>query len=162
MCERTTNAVNNEPNTTHHAVGDLVIHDADAKTDEMLMRVIGYTSDGKVKTKYANASRGVRTYVNPIEVLHDPDRPDVRARWQKTGGQQALKVWLLELKERAQYEQVETFVVAAEDEGQARKLAADACGGEGERAWLDDSYSECLVLTATGLPRVVVRNFKSG
>ncbi len=154
--------MNNEPNTTHHAVGDLVIHDADAKTDEMLMRVIGYTSDGKVKTKYANASRGVRTYVNPIEVLHDPDRPDVRARWQKTGGQQALKVWLLELREHPRYDEAESFVVIAENEAQARKLASELCGDEGADTWLYDDASECTVLVPTSPPRVVVRNFRSG
>lgn len=74
--------MNNEPNTTHHPIGALVIHDADAKTDKMLMRVIGYTRAGLCKTRYVNQGvNGRKVYTNEIADLHDPQRPDVQARW---------------------------------------------------------------------------------
>lgn len=73
--------MNDTPNTTHWKKGDLVIHDADAKTDKMLMRVIGYTRDGLCKTRYVNRYGSPKVYVNEIAFLHDPQRPDIRARW---------------------------------------------------------------------------------
>lgn len=73
--------MNDTPNTTHWKKGDLVIHDADAKTDKMLMRVIGYTRDGLCKTQYVDRSHRRTVYKNEIAFLHDPHRPDIRARW---------------------------------------------------------------------------------
>jgi len=73
--------VNDTPNTTHHKIGALVIHDADAKTDRMLMKVIGYTRTGLCKTRYVNREVSRKVYANGIEFLHDPQRPDIRARW---------------------------------------------------------------------------------
>lgn len=39
-------------NTRHWKRGELVVHVGDAKRADMLMRVIGYTRDGLVKTQY--------------------------------------------------------------------------------------------------------------
>lgn len=73
--------MNDTPNTTHWQKGDLVIHDADAKTDKMLMRVIGYTRDGLCKTQYVDRQHRRTIYTNELKYLHDPNRPDIRARW---------------------------------------------------------------------------------
>ena len=70
--------MNYEPNTTQWKAGDLVLHDADAKRPEMLMKVIGYGRNGECKTQYATRlpMNGNRKTVwrNGICVLHDPAR----------------------------------------------------------------------------------------
>lgn len=61
----------------------MVIHDADSKTPEMLMVVIGYTKDGKTcRTRYAKANayngdtyrKEPAEWENPLSHLHDPAR----------------------------------------------------------------------------------------
>lgn len=67
--------MNYAPNTTHWRRGCLVIHDADAKREHMLMVVIGFGRDGLVKTQYVDADRHSRkVYTNVMAVLHDPAR----------------------------------------------------------------------------------------
>jgi hypothetical protein len=65
--------VNYAPNTIHWRAGDVVIHDADAKEPRMLMRVIGFTRDGLVKTQYVDGETwGAKVYENKPQILHDP------------------------------------------------------------------------------------------
>jgi hypothetical protein len=71
--------MNYEPNTEEWRWDDLVIHDADEKHPRMLMKVIGFTRDGLVKTQYLDR-RGIRrgglsrkVYVNELKYLHSPD-----------------------------------------------------------------------------------------
>lgn len=65
-------------NTRTWAIGDLVIHAADAKKPHMLMRVIGYSRDGQCKTVYAQPPHWMthrnrqRVWRNDIEHLLDP------------------------------------------------------------------------------------------
>lgn len=67
--------MNDVPNTMHWRRGCLVIHDADAKREFMLMVVIGFTHDGVVKTRYVDGDRhGRKIYYNVMAVLHDPAR----------------------------------------------------------------------------------------
>ena len=78
--------MNYEANKTQWKVGDLVLHDADAKRPEMLMKVVGYARDGRCKTKYAEANQmngdalrlkmrqKPEVWENGIRVLHDPAR----------------------------------------------------------------------------------------
>lgn len=63
-----------EANTTRWEIGDIVIHDADAKTDRMLMRVVGETDDGRLITRYLDRSVCRDKYENRPDVLHDPAR----------------------------------------------------------------------------------------
>lgn len=42
-----------EPNTVQWRVGDLVIHDSDAKRADMLMIVVGQERSGVFRTRYA-------------------------------------------------------------------------------------------------------------
>lgn len=67
--------MNYEPNEIDWNIGDLVIHDADAKTADMLMRVVEIgLPDGRLKTEYANRKGNEPHYLNPKDVLHDPAR----------------------------------------------------------------------------------------
>lgn len=75
--------MNYEANTTQWKPGDLVVHDCDAKTPDMLMRVVNYTHDGLCRTEYVKQTdirlkrwgRGKRSrLVNRVAVLHDPKR----------------------------------------------------------------------------------------
>lgn len=80
------------PNTTHWGIGDIVIHDADAKEGYMLMRVIGYTKEGLVKTRYVygewfgKSKRKPETYLNDLKYLHDPKRWEIEPPTPITGG----------------------------------------------------------------------------
>jgi hypothetical protein len=79
--------MNYPPNETKWKRGDLVLHDADAKRKEMLMRVVEYTGDGRCVTVYAQANamngdnhrRKPARWENDIAVLHDPSRFGVHA-----------------------------------------------------------------------------------
>lgn len=68
-------------NKTCWPVGSLVIHRADAKRREMLMKVEGYTKTGLCRTRYAEANRtnGGRREVweNDIAHLLDPQLFDL-------------------------------------------------------------------------------------
>lgn len=67
--------MNYEPNEIDWAVGDLVIHDADEKSERMLMRVVEIgLPDWRIKTEYANRKGNERYYTNRKDVLHDPAR----------------------------------------------------------------------------------------
>lgn len=65
-----------EPNTIRWMIGDLVLHDADRKRPEMLMRVIGYTPEGLCRTRYLDGTGRWRRAIltNEITYLHDPAR----------------------------------------------------------------------------------------
>lgn len=69
--------MNYNPNETDWQVGDLVIHDADAKTSQMLMIVTGKRKDGQIETRYfyPSPSRSAsKVWVNDLACLHDPAR----------------------------------------------------------------------------------------
>jgi hypothetical protein len=63
------------------------------------------------------------------------------------------------------YDKAFAFVVRAENEDEARRLAD--CNGGSEReghagkAWFSNRYSECLELPTGGEPGVVIRDFAS-
>lgn len=72
--------MNYEPNLIQWHKGSIVIHDADAKEPKMLMRVIGYTRDGLVKTQYIDKRHKRTVWKNGKEFLHDPRRFDLLAQ----------------------------------------------------------------------------------
>lgn len=82
-----------------------------------------------------------------------------------------MKLWLLEPLEDTErnyhqpgspwdpwYDKAFGFVVRAESEADARALANEEHGDEGD-AWLDPALSKCVELTADGEPGVVLRDF---
>jgi hypothetical protein len=91
--------MNYPPNGTKWKRGDLVLHDADAKRKEMLMRVVEYTGDGRCVTVYAQANvmngdnhrRKPARWKNDIAVLHDPARFGVPANASVTGAGNASR-----------------------------------------------------------------------
>ena len=79
------------PNTTPWRVGDIVIHDDDAKRADMLMVVIGVSRAGIYRTRYAfpaGQPRAWRRKVwrNTIVCLHDPARFGIVLRRSATTG----------------------------------------------------------------------------
>jgi hypothetical protein len=86
--------MNNTPNAKLHKIGDLVIHDADAKRNSTLMIVTGFTRDGQVKTVYlpGGINDRRRVWKNNPACLHDPRRPDIRARWRGPAFEDALPI----------------------------------------------------------------------
>lgn len=75
--------MNHEANTVAWKMGDLVIHDDDAKRADMLMKVISRIASGPRKgmfrTRYAYPQHQpkvwrTKVWVNSIEKLHDPKR----------------------------------------------------------------------------------------
>ena len=65
------------PNATQWRVGDVVIHDSDAKRADMLMIVIGCSRLGVYRTRYAFPEEQPRAWRrkvwrNTVESLHDP------------------------------------------------------------------------------------------
>ena len=73
--------MNYEPNAVDWKVGDLVIHDADAKDSRMLMRVVGYDEHGLVKTRYIRHPYSGMSSIfhNDSKYLHDPARFGIKA-----------------------------------------------------------------------------------
>lgn len=69
--------MNYPANIRHWTKGDIVIHDADAKRDDMLMVVIGYTRDGLVKTQYRDRRHRRTVFTNALRYLHDPALFDI-------------------------------------------------------------------------------------
>ncbi|ACL62364.1 hypothetical protein Mnod_7631 [Methylobacterium nodulans ORS 2060] len=77
-----------------------------------------------------------------------------------------MKLWLLTLIDndalRASAPVVTGFVVRAEDETAARKLAAVFAESEGRAAWHDPTVTKCEELTADGPAQVVLLDFRAG
>lgn len=80
--------MNYTPNTRRWQVGDIVIHDADAKNAKMLMRVIGYDAvTGECITAYLYPKYILgmdKPCTNDIRYLHDPAKFGLSV----TGGRQ--------------------------------------------------------------------------
>jgi len=86
-----------------------------------------------------------------------------------------MKIWLLDSREDflhkdddpwiPWYDKAFGFVVIAETEDEARELASEQAGDEADgdffNPWMDEEYSTCVELKPEGVPRVVLRNFKS-
>ena len=66
--------MNYDANEIKWRIGDIVIHDADAKNEKMLMKVIEILPEHKRKTIYINQKSAQKSYINRCEVLHDPRR----------------------------------------------------------------------------------------
>ena len=66
-----------EANTVQWKIGDIVIHDCDAKNASMLMKVLRYNREGLAVCVYLHdQSRYIRPkqYPNDVKYLHAPKR----------------------------------------------------------------------------------------
>ena len=66
--------MNYSKNKIRWHTGCYVIHDADEKSERMLMEVIEIMDDDLLRTKYINREGTQKSYINGFEVLHDPRR----------------------------------------------------------------------------------------
>lgn len=74
--------MNYEPNTFPWRLGDIVIHDGDAKQPDCLMRIMGIKQpSGLLKCQYVHPRKPRKIYPNPIEVLHDPMKFGIDPEW---------------------------------------------------------------------------------
>ena len=89
-------------------------------------------------------------------------------------GELNLKLWLLRPYKKFQshytdevspwnpwYGKAFGFVVRAETEEEARKLASEDCGEEGKEAWVSGKYSGCMALRIEGKAKIIIRDFAS-
>ncbi len=61
-----------------------------------------------------------------------------------------------------QYDCAHGFVVRADDEASARKLAAKQAGDEGRKVWLSALVTRCEELTEDGATGVIMVDFHAG
>lgn len=54
------------------------------------------------------------------------------------------------------------FVIRAKNEGDARRLAAEAKGGEDQETWLDPILSTCEELSPKGEAEIILADFNAG
>ena len=80
-----------------------------------------------------------------------------------------MKLFLLEPKENIEgenpwkpwYDKVFAFVVRAENEDSARKIAILNKGNESRDCWANPDYSSCEELKPEGEPGVIIRDYAS-
>jgi hypothetical protein len=77
--------MNYEENTIQWRIGDIVIHDADAKEPRLFMRIDGFTLDGLAMCRYVNPNQGQGIYKNRLASLHDPSRFGLLVEWAALG-----------------------------------------------------------------------------
>ena len=75
---------------------------------------------------------------------------------EKTG--RPRKLWLLTAREPQGRECVRALVVRANHEKDARRVAGGKAGKEGSEFWHDQSRADCVRLTQTGEPCVLIRD----
>ena len=74
-----------------------------------------------------------------------------------------MKLYLLTADyDRVYYDCFDRFIVRANDELEARKLAAAESSDEGEETWLDPKFSECQELTSDGPVEIILGSFNAG
>jgi hypothetical protein len=73
-----------------------------------------------------------------------------------------MKLWLLEAKGAVDYDEFDAYVIRAEDEEGARKIAAEKPGASGPKKWLNPRRSICTELTADGEPGLILGSFNAG
>lgn len=73
-----------------------------------------------------------------------------------------MKLWILERKGGARWDEAHGHVVRAATEEDARSLASKFRGSEGESVWLNADASTCIELTVTGMPEHIMLDFRAG
>ncbi len=59
------------------------------------------------------------------------------------------------------YDTMDSVIVRAKSENDARELAASVCGAEGEHVWLDHNCTICEVIRSAGKASVILRSFNN-
>jgi hypothetical protein len=73
-----------------------------------------------------------------------------------------MKLWLIEQSAQVDWDEAVGFVIRAESEVEARKMASKEAGDEGAVTWLDIAHSNCVELNSKGEGAIILRAFKAG
>ena len=78
----------------------------------------------------------------------------------------SMKLFILRPKENTEewipwYDKCFGHIVCASNEIDARQMASNKAGDEGEEAWLDENISTCEELKATKAAEYIMRDFAS-
>ncbi len=76
-----------------------------------------------------------------------------------------MKLWLLKRDDKATptWDATFGFVVRADEESEARELAATDPGDEGKGPWLDPAATACVCIgEGDGEPGIILRDFNAG
>ena len=74
-----------------------------------------------------------------------------------------MKLWKIErLSNDVGYDEFDSFIIRAENETEARVIAAENCADEGTTVWLDSRYSTCKEINKEGEKEVILSSFKAG
>lgn len=85
------------------------------------------------------------------------------AKWTLTGQDPERSIYLLTRTTKApSYDVVNSMVVRAFDEQEARKLASEKAMDEGSYIWLEANHSYCEELTSVGESQVVCLDSTDG
>ena len=57
------------------------------------------------------------------------------------------------------YDKAFGFVVRATSESEARKVASEGAGDEGNAVWLDPEKTTCYILNTEGPSEIIIRDF---
>ena len=74
-----------------------------------------------------------------------------------------MKLWLLKRPEDdCSWDEYDGFVIRAQNEVQARRIASENPGDEGASVWLSSVLSTCEELKNQGIPGIVLSDFMAG
>jgi len=75
-----------------------------------------------------------------------------------------MKLWLVVRTdyEDMGYDESHGFVIRAESDMSARKIASESCGDEGTKVWLEMGTCSCTQLTEKGPEGVMLRDYLAG
>lgn len=150
-----------ESNTIQWRRGDIVIHHADAKQPDMLMRIIGFTRAGMPKTQYCCKDKPRKVYANDLKNLLNPEQfginPDI-GRWEQASIIRAQLNWDLVRHWNRKYEPgIEVYTTSA-DGGFFTRTTHAAYFNSGSEAMVHlekgGNWSLLFVVTADELKQV--------
>lgn len=73
-----------------------------------------------------------------------------------------MKLYHIKRLDRVYYDEFDSFVVRAEDETAARKLAASKEDIDSKESWLDERLSDCTELTSEGDATIILGSYNAG
>lgn len=73
-----------------------------------------------------------------------------------------MRLWILSVRDVVGYDSYDAFVIRAETEDNARRMAASRAADEGEYTWLESDNSKCVSLSAEGEERIILGSFNAG
>ena len=69
-----------------------------------------------------------------------------------------MKLWLLMRKDSVGYDEYDSFVVRAENEEEARRLARDSTSN----GWTSEDQVDCHILLEEGIAEIILGSYNAG